>query len=68
MSRPIDVLLGNIDPLTGLRRGMVGGNASYMQSPVKVTGLPQIGSNPSYNTDVTMRSGNKIPVRPMTNV
>jgi len=67
MSRPIDVLLGNIDPLTGLRRGMVGGNASYMQSPVKVTGLPQIGNNPSYNTDVTMRSGNKIPVRPMTN-
>ena len=67
MSRPVDVLLGNIDPLTGLRRGMVGGNASYMQSPVKVTGLPQIGNNPSYNTDVTMRSGNKIPVRPMTN-
>jgi hypothetical protein len=31
MSRPIDALLGNIDPLTGLRRGMVGGNASYMQ-------------------------------------
>jgi hypothetical protein len=46
MSRPIDALLGNIDPLTGLRRGMVGGNASYMQSPVKVTGLPQIGNNP----------------------
>lgn len=68
MSRPIDALLRNIDPLTGLRRGMVGGNASYMQSPVKVTGLPQIGNNPSYNTDVTMRSGNKIPVRPMTNV
>lgn len=67
MSRPINVLLGNIDPLTGLRRGMVGGNASYMQSPVKVIGLPQIGNNPSYNTDVTMRSGNKIPVRPMTN-
>ena len=67
MVRPIDALLGNIDPLTGLRRGMVGGNASYMQSPVKVTGLPQIGNNPSYNTDVTMRSGNNIPVRPMTN-
>ena len=67
MSRPIDALLGNIDPLTGLRRGMVGGNASYMQSPVKVTGLPQIGNNTAYNTDVTMRSGNNIPVRPMTN-
>ena len=67
MVRPIDALLGNIDPLTGLRRGMVGGNASYMQSPVKVTGLPQIGNNPSYNTDVTMRSGNNIPIRPMTN-
>ena len=36
MVRPIDALLGNIDPLTGLRRGMVGGNASYMSSPVKV--------------------------------
>ena len=67
MNRPIDALLGNIDPLTGLRRGMVGGNASYMQSPVKVTGLPQIGNNTAYNTDVTMRSGNNIPVRPMTN-
>ncbi len=67
MSRPIDALLGNIDPLTGLRRGMVGGNASYMQSPVKVTALPQIGNNPSFNTGVTMRSGNNIPVRPMTN-
>ena len=67
MSRPIDALLGNIDPLTGLRRGMVGGNASYMQSPVKVTGLPQIGNNTAYNTGVTMRSGNNIPVRPMTN-
>ena len=67
MVRPIDALLGNIDPLTGLRRGMVGGNASYMQSPVKVSALPQIGNNPSYNTDVTMRSGNNIPVRPMTN-
>ena len=67
MSRPINALLGNIDPLTGLRRGMVGGNASYMQSPVKVSALPQIGNNPSYNTDVTMRSGNNIPVRPMTN-
>jgi hypothetical protein len=67
MSRPIDALLGNIDPLTGLRRGMVGGNASYMQSPVKVSALPQIGNNPSYNTDVTMRSGNNIPIRPMTN-
>jgi len=67
MNRPIDALLGNIDPLTGLRRGMVGGNASYMQSPVKVTGLPQIGNNTAYNTGVTMRSGNNIPVRPMTN-
>lgn len=67
MVRPIDALLGNIDPLTGLRRGMVGGNASYMQSPVKVTGLPQIGNNTAYNTGVTMRSGNNIPVRPMTN-
>ena len=67
MSRPIDALLGNIDPLTGLRRGMVGGNASYMQSPVKVTALPQIGNNTAYNTGVTMRSGNNIPVRPMTN-
>ena len=67
MSRPINALLGNIDPLTGLRRGMVGGNASYMQSPVKVSALPQIGNNPSYNTDVTMRSGNNIPIRPMTN-
>ena len=67
MSRPINALLGNIDPLTGLRRGMVGGNASYMQSPVKVTGLPQIGNNTAYNTGVTMRSGNNIPVRPMTN-
>ena len=68
MNRPIDALLGNIDPLTGLRRGMVGGNASYMQSPVKVTALPQIGNNTAYNTGVTMRSGNNIPVRPMTNV
>ena len=67
MTRPIDALLGNIDPLTGLRRGMVGGNASYMQSPVKVTALPQIGNNTAYNTGVTMRSGNNIPVRPMTN-
>jgi len=67
MSRPIDALLGNIDPLTGLRRGMVGGNASYMQSPVKVTGLPQMGNNLSFNENVTMRSGNNIPVRPMTN-
>lgn len=67
MARPIDALLGNIDPLTGLRRGMVGGNASYMQSPVKVTGLPQIGNNTAYNDGVTMRSGNNIPVRPMTN-
>ena len=67
MNRPIDALLGNIDPLTGLRRGKVGGNASYMQSPVKVTGLPQIGNNTAYNTGVTMRSGNNIPVRPMTN-
>ena len=67
MDRPIDALLGNIDPLTGLRRGMVGGNASYMQSPVKVTALPQIGNNTAYNTGVTMRSGNNIPVRPMTN-
>ena len=68
MSRPIDALLGNIDPLTGLRRGMVGGNASYMQSPVKVTGLPQMGNNLSFNENVTMRSGNNIPVRPMNNV
>ncbi len=71
MSRPIDALLGNIDPLTGLRRGMVGGNASYMQSPVKVTGLPQIDDRNTltdYNNTVTMRSGNNIPVRPMTNV
>jgi len=70
MSRPIDALLGNIDPLTGLRRGMVGGNASYMQSPVKVTGLPQIDTRnilTDYNNTVTMRSGNNIPVRPMTN-
>ena len=67
MNRPIDALLGNIDPLTGLRRGMVGGNASYMQKPVKVTALPQIGNNTAYNTGVTMRSGNNIPVRPMTN-
>ena len=54
MSRPINALLGNIDPLTGLRRGMVGGNASYMQSPVKVTSLPQSGNNTAYNTGVTM--------------
>ncbi len=70
MSRPIDTLLGNIDPLTGLRRGMVGGNASYMQSPVKVTGLPQIDDRNTltdYNNTVTMRSGNNIPIRPMTN-
>ncbi len=70
MSRPIDALLGNIDPLTGLRRGMVGGNASYMQSPVKVTGLPQIDDRNTltdYNNTVTMRSGNNIPIRPMTN-
>jgi len=67
MSRPIDALLGNIDPLTGLRRGMVGGNASYMQSPVKVNALPQMGNNLSFNENVTMRSGNNIPVRPMTN-
>jgi hypothetical protein len=70
MSRPIDALLGNIDPLTGLRRGVVGGNASYMQSPVKVTGLPQIDDRntlTNYNNTVTMRSGNNIPVRPMTN-
>ncbi len=71
MVRPIDALLGNIDPLTGLRRGMVGGNASYMQSPVKVTGLPQIDDRNTltdYNNTVTMRSGNNIPVRPMNNV
>lgn len=69
-TRPIDALLGNIDPLTGLRRGMVGGNASYMQSPVKVTGLPQIDDRNTltdYNNTVTMRSGNNIPIRPMTN-
>jgi len=67
MSRPIDALLGNIDPLTGLRRGMIGGNASYMQSPVKVSALPQMGNNPAFNENVTMRSGNNIPVRPMNN-
>ena len=67
MDRPIDALLGNIDPLTGLRRGMVGGNASYMQSPVKMSALPQIGNNTVYNQDIAMRSGNNIPVRPMTN-
>ena len=66
--RPIDALLGNIDPLTGLRRGMVGGNASYMSSPVKVNALPQMGNNPSFNENVTIRSGNNIPVRPMNNV
>lgn len=67
MVRPIDALLGNIDPLTGLRRGMVGGNASYMQSPVKMSALPQIGNNAGYNENIAMRSGNNIPVRPMTN-
>lgn len=68
MNRPIDALLGNIDPLTGLRRGMVGGNASYMQSPVKMSALPQVGNNAGYNENIAMRSGNNIPVRPMTNV
>ena len=67
MNRPIDALLGNIDPLTGLRRGRIGGNASYMQSPVKMSTLPQIGNNAGYNENIAMRSGNKIPVRPMTN-
>ena len=67
MNRPIDALLGNIDPLTGLRRGMVGGNTSYMQSPVKMSALPQVGNNAGYNQDSAMRSGNNIPVRPMTN-
>ncbi len=67
MNRPIDALLGNIDPLTGLRRGMVGGNASYMQSPVKMSALPQVGNNAGYNQGIAMRSGNNIPVRPMTN-
>jgi len=67
MSRPIDALLGNIDPLTGLRRGMIGGNASYMQSPVKMSALRQIGNNAGYNENIAMRSGNNIPVRPMTN-
>lgn len=67
MNRPIDALLGNIDPLTGLRRGMVGGNASYMQSPVKMSALPQVGNNAVYNQDIAMRSGNNIPVRPMNN-
>ena len=68
MDRPIDALLGNIDPLTGLRRGMVGGNASYMQSPVKMSALPQVGNNAGYNQGIAMRSGNNIPVRPMNNV
>ena len=67
MSRPIDALLGNIDPLTGLRRGMIGGNASYMQSPVKVSALPQVGNSEAYNQNIAMRSGNNIPIRPMTN-
>jgi hypothetical protein len=41
-----------------------------MQSPVKVTGLPQIDDRNTltdYNNTVTMRSGNNIPIRPMTN-
>lgn len=68
MARPIDYLLGNnIDKRTGLPMGVIGGNPSYMPSPVKVSALPQMGNGQAYNQDIAMRSGNPIPNRPMTN-
>tara|TARA_R110000782_G_scaffold66649_2_gene135082 strand:+ start:9406 stop:10515 length:1110 start_codon:yes stop_codon:yes gene_type:complete len=68
MARPIDYLLGNnIDKRTGLPMGVIGGNPSYMPSRVKMSALPQVGNGQAYNQDIAMRSGNPIPVRPMTN-
>jgi len=68
MARPIDYLLGNnIDKRTGLPMGVIGGNPSYMPSPVKMSALPQVSNGQAYNQDIAMRSGNPIPNRPMTN-
>lgn len=67
MNRPISLLYGNVNPNTGLPINSLIADQNF-PSPVKVTGLPQIGNNPSYNTNVTMRSGNPIVPRPMNQV
>ena len=67
MNRPISLLYGNVNPNTGLPINSLIADQNF-PSPVSVTGLQQIGNNPSFNKDVTMRSGNRIVPRPMNQV
>ena len=67
--RPIDYLLGNINPNTGLPINALVKDQNF-PSPVKIDAMPSLlgASNMSYNQNIQSRDGSAIPVRQMTNV
>ena len=67
--RPIDYLLGNINPNTGLPINALVKNQNF-PSPVKIEAIPSLlgANNTSYNQNIQTRDGSAIPVRQMTNV
>lgn len=71
--RPIDYLLGNINPNTGLPINALVKDQNFPR-PVKIDAMPSLlGVNnslisPMYNQNIQSRDGSVIPVRQMTNV
>ena len=67
--RPIDYLLGNINPNTGLPINSLVKDQNFPR-PVKINAMPSLlgANNMSYNQNIQTRDGSAIPVRQLTNV